>query len=74
MGVIEAHHKIVIVEGLYCFLSISPWVDAAKSLDERIWVDCPKEVARKRLVDRHLIEGVEATPEAALKRVEQSDL
>lgn len=73
-GAIQAHHRIVVIEGLYCFLSIAPWHEAAQLLNERIWVDCPTEVARARLIQRHLIEGVESSLEAASKRVEQSDL
>lgn len=73
-GFVLPQHRIVVIEGLYTFLDVEPWSEPAHRLDERIWVDVPKKVARERLVGRHLSEGVESTREGAIKRAEQSDL
>lgn len=61
-------HRIVIIEGLYTLLNIQPWKQATDLLDERIWVDCPDEVAKSRLIARHVATGVEADPAAAKLR------
>lgn len=56
------------IEGLYCMLDVEPWRDAAELLDERIWVEIERSVARERLVKRHLHTGVETVREEAEKR------
>lgn len=61
-------HRIVIIEGLYALVNIPPWSDSVAVLDERVWVECPREVARDRLVRRHLASGVESTREKAEER------
>lgn len=63
-----------IIEGLHAFLDVSPWREAAQEFDQRIWVNTPRSIARDRLVGRHLAEGVETSLQAAIQRVEQSDL
>ncbi|GAA6052420.1 hypothetical protein JCM3770_000233 [Rhodotorula araucariae] len=67
-------HRIIVIEGLYCLLDIKPWSEAARTLDERIWVDVEREVARERLVKRHLHTGVETELAAAEQRVDGSDM
>ncbi|GAA6019461.1 hypothetical protein JCM10207_001397 [Rhodosporidiobolus poonsookiae] len=67
-------HRIVVLEGLYCMLDVEPWQEAADLLDERIWVEVDREVARDRLVTRHLHTGVETERGAAEKRVDLSDM
>lgn len=67
---IEPHHRIVVIEGLYCLLNVEPWRQATEALDERVWVDCEPAVARERLVRRHLQEGVEYEQEKAEARGE----
>lgn len=52
------HHRVVIIEGLYTFLSIAPWREAGELLDERWWVDISEEDAERRLVPRHLKSGI----------------
>jgi pantothenate kinase len=58
----------VIIEGLYTLLDVPPWKEAVELLDERIWVDVGREVARQRLVARHLHTGVETEKGAAERR------
>lgn len=47
------------IEGLYVLLNNEPWDKATSLLDERVWVECPPEVARDRLIERHLQSGIE---------------
>lgn len=65
---ITPFHRIIIIEGLYTLLTTQPWKQATDLLDERIWVDCPDEVAKARLIARHVATGVEADPDSARKR------
>lgn len=67
---ITGHHQIIVLEGLYVLNTEPPWDKATEQLDERVWVDCPPDVARARLIERHLATGVENTREAAEKRSE----
>lgn len=65
---ITPSHRIIIIEGLYTLLSIEPWKQATDLLDERIWVECPDEVAKQRLIARHVATGVEADTSSAQSR------
>ncbi|KAM0788605.1 hypothetical protein ACM66B_001726 [Microbotryomycetes sp. NB124-2] len=71
---ILSRHRIVVVEGLYCFLDTDEWREATQLLDERVWVECEREVARERLIRRHLESGVETEYDKAVDRVDNSDL
>ncbi|BEI83599.1 hypothetical protein CcaverHIS002_0402030 [Cutaneotrichosporon cavernicola] len=73
-GWIRPQHRIVVIEGLHSLLDKAPWSTAALRYDEKVWVDTPIEVARDRIIRRHLNDGVEATLEAATRRAEGSDL
>jgi pantothenate kinase len=66
-------HRIIIVEGLYTFLSLSPWVDAGKLLDERWLVELDPTVASNRLVKRHVQSGVAKDLEEAQWRAVEND-
>ena len=55
---IQPHHRLIIIEGLYAFISIQPWTEAGKLLDERWWVELSEEEAKARLVLRHVLTGV----------------
>jgi len=35
-----------IIEGLYSFLNVGSWADAAHALDERIWIDITRSVGK----------------------------
>lgn len=72
--IIHPHHRIVIIEGLYPFLSIDPWIEAGKLLDERwfIQIDVPK--AKERIVHRHVITGVTKDSKEAIQRAEENDM
>ncbi|KAI5122689.1 hypothetical protein M0805_009742 [Coniferiporia weirii] len=68
------HHRLVLIEGLYTFLSIEPWRAAGEMLDERWLIDISIEEASKRLVKRHVITGVAKDVEEAVWRSEQNDM
>ncbi|KAI0719083.1 P-loop containing nucleoside triphosphate hydrolase protein [Cerioporus squamosus] len=67
------HHRLVIVEGLYTFLGISPWAAASELLDERWWVEIGEEEAERRLVVRHVKTGVAKDMEEAIWRSREND-
>ncbi|KAK7949387.1 uncharacterized protein PG986_010273 [Apiospora aurea] len=71
---ISSRSKIVIIEGNYTLLDEHPWNKIAELVDERWFVDVPPEVAKERLVLRHLAAGIETSREAAAHRVEENDL
>ena len=51
-------HKVVVIEGLYCFLSIGAWKEAGEMLDERWLTTVEFENATERIIDRHVTSGV----------------
>ena len=63
----------MIIEGLYTFLGIEPWVHAARLLDERWWVEVSEDEAKERLVARHVISGVAKDLEEAIWRATEND-
>jgi pantothenate kinase len=66
--------RIVIFEGNYCSLDKEPWNEAAKLMDELWFVDVDFDVARKRLVHRHVKAGIAKDEEDAGKRADENDL
>ena len=70
---IRPYHRLVIIEGLYTFLGIDPWVEAAHALDERWWVELGEEEAKNRLVARHVQSGVAKDLEEAIWRATEND-
>lgn len=71
---IHPYHRIVVIEGLYTFLSIEPWRAAGELLDERWWIEVGEEEAQRRLIKRHVVSGVAKDEEEAVWRAEQNDL
>ncbi|KAF9007882.1 P-loop containing nucleoside triphosphate hydrolase protein [Cyathus striatus] len=71
---IHPYHRIVIIEGLYTFLSISPWNEGGILLDERWFVQVDIEEAQRRLVKRHVVTGVTKDHEEAVWRAEENDM
>ncbi|KAL8853228.1 MAG: hypothetical protein Q9221_001962 [Calogaya cf. arnoldii] len=66
--------RIVILEGNYVTLNKGLWKEAAGLMDELWFVDVGLDVARRRLVHRHVKTGVTPTAEEADKRVTEIDL
>ncbi|MCJ1308441.1 hypothetical protein MMC25_002094 [Agyrium rufum] len=71
---IDPSHRIVIFEGNYLSLDEGEWKEAAELMDERWFVEADFDLARRRLVSRHVRTGVEANEKDARKRVDESDL
>lgn len=67
-------HRIVLIEGLYTFLSIYPWKQAGDMLDERWFIEVDFEEATRRLVKRHVVTGVAKDLEDAIWRSETNDM
>ncbi|KAF2745648.1 P-loop containing nucleoside triphosphate hydrolase protein [Sporormia fimetaria CBS 119925] len=66
--------RIIVFEGNYLSLNKSPWKDAAKLMNELWFVEVDFDVARKRLVRRHLKAGIAKNEEEARKRADENDL
>ena len=56
-------HRIVVIEGLYCFLSIGAWREAGEMLDERWHVAVDFDKATERIIGRHVTSGVSGSIE-----------
>ena len=67
-------HRIVVVEELYLTLDEDVWRDAASVFDEVWFVEVEREVARRRLRERHLRAGIVTTLEEGDKRAVENDL
>ncbi|KAI9712529.1 MAG: hypothetical protein M1812_006838 [Candelaria pacifica] len=66
--------RVIIVEGNYLSLSRGPWKDAAELMDELWFVKVDFDVARQRLVGRHVKAGIAKDEEDAYTRVTEIDL
>ncbi|KAH9028843.1 P-loop containing nucleoside triphosphate hydrolase protein [Lactarius deliciosus] len=66
-------HRIVIIEGLYTFLSLPPWAEAGRLLDERWLIELDPTVASNRIVKRHVVSGVAKDLEEARWRSVEND-
>ena len=55
---IYPRHRIVVIEGLYSFLSVGAWKEAGKLLDERWLTTVDFDEATERIIDRHVASGV----------------
>ncbi|CAI6338253.1 unnamed protein product [Periconia digitata] len=66
--------RLIVFEGNYLSLDRSPWKDAAELMDELWFVEVDFDVARSRLVHRHVQSGVTENEEAAGRRADENDL
>ena len=64
----------MIFEGNYLSLDKEPWNKAAALMDELWFVKVAEDVARRRLVERHVRTGVAGSREEAEKRANENDL
>lgn len=71
---VTSSHRIVLIEGLYVFLNVEPWSVAGRLLDERWFLEVDLEVARERLVQRHVKSGVTDNLEDAMLRARDNDM
>ncbi|KAI5925096.1 P-loop containing nucleoside triphosphate hydrolase protein [Camillea tinctor] len=66
--------RLVVFEGNYVCLDRGPWREAAGLMDRRCFVEVDFEVARRRLIKRHVRAGIAADEEEAAKRADENDL
>jgi len=71
---IQPHHRIVLIEGLYTFLSIDPWREGGELLDERWFLHIDMMEAERRLVKRHVVSGVARDLDEAIWRAKENDM
>ncbi|KAI5302964.1 hypothetical protein KEM56_000175 [Ascosphaera pollenicola] len=66
--------RVLFFEGNYLALNKHPWTECAKLMDELWFVEVDFEVARHRLIRRHLDAGLAPTWELADQRARENDL
>ncbi|POW12560.1 hypothetical protein PSTT_04299 [Puccinia striiformis] len=67
-------HKIIILEGLYTSLQSNPaWKQASLMIHTPIRIDVHPDIARLRLVNRHLVSGICDHRSQAEQRVDSND-
>lgn len=66
--------KCIVFEGNYLSLNKAPWKEAGLLMDENWFVEVDFEVAKKRLIERHLKSGICKDREEATERATGSDL
>lgn len=71
---LHPHHQILVFEGNYLALDLPVWRDIAASFDQLWYLDVPREVARRRLVARHLAAGIVRSVEEGERRADENDL
>lgn len=71
---ISSASSIVVIEGLYLSLDREPWRSAAELMDELWFITVDREVARTRLIKRHVESGIVPDLKAAAHRVSSTDL
>jgi pantothenate kinase len=55
--VVPAAARVVVTEGNYLGLDVDGWAPVGKTLTRLYYVDCPAQVRRERLVQRHMAGG-----------------
>lgn len=73
---IRKESKIIVMEGNYLSLGTGApeWKEAAELMDELWFVDVKEEVARNRLISRHVASGIATDAADAAKRADENDL
>lgn len=71
---IAASVRILVFEGNYLSLNHGPWKEAAELMDELWFVDVGFEVARGRLIKRHVEAGIARDEGEAARRADENDL
>lgn len=67
------NHRIVILEGNYVHLTVPPWDQATEILDERWFITVERDIAKDRVIQRHLAAGIAKTEREAANRFEEND-
>lgn len=66
--------KVVLLEGNYFDLNLPGWKEINELIDENWFIDVPQDIARQRLIKRHMEAGICHSIEEATQRVETNDL
>ncbi|TDL22326.1 P-loop containing nucleoside triphosphate hydrolase protein [Rickenella mellea] len=67
---VQPTDRIVILEGLYPFFTLEPWIQAGEVLDERWLIDVDPDEATRRIIQRNFENGI-TNLEEATRRAEQ---
>jgi pantothenate kinase len=70
--VVEASHRLVLVEGNYLLLDLPPWTLLENMFDRTVFLFVPEPELRRRLIDRWLQHGLDSV--AAIAKAEGNDL
>jgi pantothenate kinase len=71
--VILPTHRIVVLEGMYVQLTVPPWKEATELLDERWFIEVERDIARGRIIDRHILAGIVNNEGEAARRFDEND-
>lgn len=71
---LPATNRVIFFEGNYLSLNKEPWNEVAGLMDELWFVDVDFEIARKRLVRRHVKAGIAKDEAEADRRARENDL
>ncbi|KAK9320996.1 P-loop containing nucleoside triphosphate hydrolase protein [Lipomyces orientalis] len=66
--------RIIIMEGNYLHLQDEPWHQIAALMDELWFVRVEREIARQRIIHRHIEAGIAKDECEAAKRADENDL
>ncbi len=68
---IQPDNRLIIVEGNYLLLNVSPWSTIRSKLNEVWYIDTPLETVKERLLHRHVAGG--ASKDEAERKMESVD-
>ncbi|KAI5359966.1 Putative phosphoribulokinase/uridine kinase, P-loop containing nucleoside triphosphate hydrolase [Septoria linicola] len=71
---IQRESRVLVMEGNYLSLGKGEWKEAAELMDELWFVEVDEDVARERLIKRHIKAGLAKDEEEAGKRADENDL
>ncbi|KAK9453792.1 P-loop containing nucleoside triphosphate hydrolase protein [Dipodascopsis uninucleata] len=66
--------RIIITEGNYLHLKEDPWCRIAALMDELWFICVDRDIARERIIKRHLQAGIAQDYQEAVKRADENDL
>ncbi|CAG8923562.1 unnamed protein product [Penicillium salamii] len=70
---ISPRSKVVVFEGLYLSLNREPWSLASALMNESWFIEVDRDIARSRLIKRHVAAGIVPDAAAAEHRIDTTD-
>ncbi|ORY27929.1 P-loop containing nucleoside triphosphate hydrolase protein [Naematelia encephala] len=67
-------HRIILIEGLYVLLNRPGWAECAQMMDMRVWIECERDIARARVIRRHIEAGIYVDSNKSAERVDAVDM